>query len=262
MKKDAFHPHPLTLEDDPEALLVCDGCQELCYGLSYRCSLCKFNLDIRCAELNEELAKHEVQKAREIKATVNHFSHFHQLIRCLKDMLTQVQSPFHPQHSLLHMPIPFETKNADICNICAGAFKGIAFICFQCEIAMHCSCAMYQTRKIKHDCHVHHLLFLGKSIFVKSSPKCSACHTDCSDTLFCCKDCKFYVHLECMPLPYILKHRRHLHPLTLTHSIVEDDFEEYYCDMCEAKRNPEHDVYYCKECTYIAHVDCVISELS
>ncbi|XVE68398.1 hypothetical protein DITRI_Ditri09bG0065100 [Diplodiscus trichospermus] len=305
IKNNVFHSHPLTLEDDPETIFVCDGCQELCYGLSYRSILCKFSLDIRCAALNEELAKHEVQKAREIKATINHFSHSHQLTRCkigktilqrgwdllpciacqkdlcgliytcclcehfflhescLTDMQTQVQSLFHPQHPLhlIQFPLGVKEEGDTLCHACSSNVKGILISCFECQTRMHRSCAMYQTRKIKHDCHDHRLLHLGKSIFVKSSPECSACYTDCSDTLCCCKGCNFYIHLECMPLPYRVKHRRHLHPLTLTYFVVEDDLEEYYCDMCETKRNPEHDVYYCEECTYIAHIDCVISEV-
>ncbi|MBA0876887.1 hypothetical protein Goshw_004796, partial [Gossypium schwendimanii] len=31
--------------------------------------------------------------------------------------------------------------------------------------------------------------------------------------------------------------------------------------MCEIERNPEIDVYYCAECNYIAHIDCVLSEV-
>ena len=280
-------------------MFVCDGCGELCRGLSYNCSLCLFSLDVKCATLNGDLAKHEAKKGREIKTTIYHFSHNHQLTRCkinilqteidescsackqdlngvayicigcecflhescLKDMLREVQSPFHPQHPLLFHEIPVGFGFPK-CSTCREKFNKIAFVCFQCDVPWHWSCAKHQTRKIKHDCHDHHLLHLGKRIFVEESPRCDQCGAECNDTLFCCVECEFYIHLECMPLPYIVKHKRHLHPLTLTNSVVEDDSGEYYCDICETERNPEHDVYYCKKCTYIAHIDCVISEVS
>ncbi|OMO84503.1 DC1 domain-containing protein [Corchorus capsularis] len=169
-----------------------------------------------------------------------------------------IQSPFHPQHALLLYPVPTNINNA--CNVCRGNIKCIAFICLECDFGLHSSCAMYQPHQIKYNRHEHHLLHLGKSIFVRTSPQCVECRQDCSDTLFYCKECKLSMHLECMELPYILKHRRHLHPLTLTSCVVEDDSGEYYCDICETQRNPELDVYYCEECTFIAHIGCVISE--
>ncbi|MBA0877596.1 hypothetical protein Goshw_028872 [Gossypium schwendimanii] len=47
----------------------------------------------------------------------------------------------------------------------------------------------------------------------------------------------------------------------LVSPFAEDDSGDYYCDMCETKRNPEIDVYYCAECNYIAHIDCVLFEV-
>ncbi|XP_022743783.1 uncharacterized protein LOC111294627 [Durio zibethinus] len=299
IQKNAFHPHPLTLNDnDPETIFVCNGCGELCRGLSYNCNLCLFSLESKCAALNDDLAKHEALKGREIQTTIYHFSHNHQLTRCkinrlqtefhlscmacrqylyglvyaclgcefflhescLKDMLMEVESPFHPQHPLLPFPLVSGGYYPE-CRFCRDRIVDIAFICFECRFGLHYSCANYQTRRIKHNCHGHHLLHLGKSIFVKTSPKCARCRTDCNDTLFGCIKCKFYIHLECISLPYIVKHMRHLHPLTLTNSVVEDNSGGHYCDICETERNPEHEVYYCKECTYVAHVDCVISEV-
>ncbi|WRX22742.1 DC1 - like 10, partial [Theobroma cacao] len=43
-------------------------------------------------------------------------------------------------------------------------------------------------------------------------------------------------------------------------SIKEDDCGEYYCDICEEKRDPTHQVYYCKKCTYITHIQCVLNK--
>ncbi|KAK8482275.1 hypothetical protein V6N13_055381 [Hibiscus sabdariffa] len=296
--KDVFHPHPLKLSYDAKTLFVCDGCEELSHTLSYKCDLCSFNLDVTCATLSDDSAKHKIHNVRKIKRTISHFSHDHRLTRCrsnvmqqdtefglscagckqglrgliyaclycqfilhescLDDMPKQVRSQFHPQHVLL----PFTIGGNPPCSTCKEGIQGIAFTCSTCGIAMHSSCATYQTREIKPSFHANHRLqHLGKSIFVKKSPLCIACRQACNNTMFSCLKCGFHLHLECIRLPYIVKHKRHLHPLTLTNSVIEDDVGEYYCDTCETKRNSEHDVYYCKECAYVSHIDCVISEV-
>ncbi|XVF42335.1 hypothetical protein PTKIN_Ptkin01aG0353200 [Pterospermum kingtungense] len=282
-------------EDDEEALLVCNGCGEMRLGFSYNCSQCMFSLDMECAALNDDLAISVANKGREIQTTIYHFSHKHQLTRCkfpkcnvacmackqelyglvyacvpcpfilhescLNDMPMEILgSPFHPQHPLIPYEVQVDLKVRP-CDTCQEDFYGLIFSCPQCQVIQHYSCANYQTRKIKHNCHDHHLLHLGKGIFVKKSPLCNACGEGCSGTLFSCIDCKFHIHLECSPLPSIVKHIRHLHPLTLTNSVVEDNSGEYYCDMCETTRNQEHDVYYCKECTLTVHIDCALSEV-
>ncbi|KAK5786271.1 hypothetical protein PVK06_040904 [Gossypium arboreum] len=282
-------------DDDKETIFVCDRCEELCIGSRYCCKLCSFNLDSRCAT-----SKDETPKERSIKTIVNHFSHIHQITRCkigilqshpyldlncmacrqrlcgiiyacthcleffvhescLKHMLMEVQSLFHPHP--LHT-FPFIPNQREICEACGDYVEHLVFSCPQCDISMHYSCAKYQFRKIKHNFHAdHHLLHLGKGFFGDESPLCTECGLACKDTLFNCRKCGFYIHLECIPLPSIVKHKRHLHPLVLTTIVTEDSSEEYYCDTCETQRNPEHDIYYCEECNYTSHIDCVLSEV-
>ncbi|KAG4122359.1 hypothetical protein ERO13_D11G262175v2 [Gossypium hirsutum] len=300
MLRVSFHPHPLIPndddDDDDETIFVCDRCEELCIGSRYSCKLCSFNLDSRCAT-----SKDKTPKERSIKTIVNHFSHLHQITRCkigilqthpyfdlacmacrqrlcgiiyacthcseffvhescLKHMLMEVQSLFHPQHPL--QLFPFVSNLKEICKACSEYVEHPVFSCVQCGIFMHYSCAKYQFREIKHNCHAdHHLLHLGKGFFGDKSPRCTTCGLACKGTLFNCLKCAFYIHLECIPLPSIVKHKRHLHPLVLTTLVTEDGSEEYYCDTCETQRNPEHDIYYCKECNYTSHIDCVLSEV-
>ncbi|KAE8662588.1 hypothetical protein F3Y22_tig00113279pilonHSYRG00035 [Hibiscus syriacus] len=278
IQRDSFHPHPLMLEES-ETKFVCDGCEELCIGLFYTCKLCSFNLDHRCATLNDE-----TREVKKTKITITHFSHIHQLTRCkinilhvdpkimktckacrqrlsgviyaclpcefflhescLKDMLEEVQSSFHPQHPL--RTFAFLNDNEPLCDACSENVEGLVFSCFECAFHMHYSCATYQFREVKHGCHVDHcLLYLGKGFFGDESPRCNECGQACENTLWGCLECEFYIHLECISLPFVVKHRRHLHPLVLT-TVTEDDSGKYYCDTCETQRNPEHDVYHCK----------------
>ncbi|KAG8499321.1 hypothetical protein CXB51_005884 [Gossypium anomalum] len=298
MLRVSFHPHPLIPngDDDKETIFLCDRCEQLCIGSRYSCKLCSFNLESRCAT-----SKDETLKEKSIKTIVNHFSHRHQITRykigileshpdfdlncmacrqcicciiyactqcleffvhesCLKHMLMEVQILFHPQHPL--HTFPFISDPFEICKACGEYVEHLVFSCLQCDISMHYSCAKYQFREIKHNCHAdHHLLHLGKGFFSDESPLYTACGLACKDTLFNCLKCRFYIHLECIPLPSIVKHKRHLHPLVLTTLVTEDGSEEYYCDTCETQRYTEHDIYYCKECNYTSHIDCVLSEV-
>ncbi|KAL5562693.1 hypothetical protein UlMin_032440 [Ulmus minor] len=76
-----------------------------------------------------------------------------------------------------------------------------------------------------------------------------------------CVECDFSLHLLCGRLPSFIKHEYHVHLFTLVDSLIEDDSEEYYCDICEEKRDPRICIYYCAECRYMAHVNCVISKI-
>ncbi|KAK3024896.1 hypothetical protein RJ639_044033 [Escallonia herrerae] len=59
-----------------------------------------------------------------------------------------------------------------------------------------------------------------------------------------------------------LRHRCHVDPLRLTLvGVGDDESDEFYCDACEQRRDPTHWVYYCKECEFSAHMNCVVSEL-
>jgi hypothetical protein len=40
--------------------------------------------------------------------------------------------------------------------------------------------------------------------------------------------------------------------------MVEDDSGEYYCDIYEEERDPKHWFYYCEDCSYPAHVVCIL----
>ncbi|XVF42329.1 hypothetical protein PTKIN_Ptkin01aG0352600 [Pterospermum kingtungense] len=117
---------------------------------------------------------------------------------------------------------------------------------------------------MKHDCHVHPLLLFGKSNIISEKQgylACDECRQSIKESFLSCKNCDFGIHLECVPLPSIVKHDRLLHLLKIVNSVVEDDSGEYYCDMCETERNSEHAVYVCEECKFTAHIDCVISEV-
>ncbi|KAK8589528.1 hypothetical protein V6N12_023922 [Hibiscus sabdariffa] len=152
------------------------------------------------------------------------------------------EMPMHVQRSSFHPTISFSGEHSFRIEMQADKFNVMV---------------AYPTRAIKHTCHPHTLLQLGKSIIHNLS--CDACGKDCDDSCFSCKKCDFNIHPRCIPLPTSFTHKRHMYPLVLVSPVVEDDTGNYYCDMCETQRNPKLQVYYCGK--YNAHIDCVISEV-
>ncbi|XP_030472212.1 uncharacterized protein LOC115690105 [Syzygium oleosum] len=59
--------------------------------------------------------------------------------------------------------------------------------------------------------------------------------------------CNVHVHYDCLQTPQTIKTNHHIDELTLHESIVEDDSGEYYCDICERRRDLELWAYSCKE---------------
>ncbi|PKI49171.1 hypothetical protein CRG98_030449 [Punica granatum] len=49
--------------------------------------------------------------------------------------------------------------------------------------------------------------------------------------------------------------------MELSDRVVNDFYDEQYCDLCETTRHPENGVYYCDGCRCAAHIDCVIPEV-
>ncbi|KAK2971590.1 hypothetical protein RJ640_017959 [Escallonia rubra] len=93
------------------------------------------------------------------------------------------------------------------------------------------------------------------------TPLCNTCGNDCKGTTFRCDRCDYNLHFECALFPRTIKHACHQwHPLVLTHRIL-DDSDEFYCDACEKERDPKFGFFYCEECEYAAHPNCVASEV-
>ena len=88
-----------------------------------------------------------------------------------------------------------------------------------------------------------------------------SCHNcdfeDC--VVFHCTTCEFALDFKCATLPLTTSYKQHEHPLTLCYT-AEDAFGEYYCDICEEKRDPKKWFYYCVDCNYPAHPECILGK--
>ncbi|KAL5549899.1 hypothetical protein UlMin_000075 [Ulmus minor] len=238
------HQHPMPLvQIDPQHHIQCFACQSLCSGPAYACTTCEYFLHKSCAELS-----------------------------------LQIQHPAHSFH-----PLFLRVQHWSFtCNVCQKEKKNtLIYHCKQCyEFQMCVKCCHeyllslllpFIKPSIKYRYHNHLLCFIEE--YFDHIDHCKASDNYChqsgtsydlhytTNSLFLCMNCDFKIHFICGPLPSTIKHECHMHPLNLVDSIVEANFDENYCDVCEFERNPRIRVYYCEECQYIAHPCCVISEI-
>ncbi|KAB1203145.1 hypothetical protein CJ030_MR8G027522 [Morella rubra] len=64
---------------------------------------------------------------------------------------------------------------------------------------------------------------------------------------------------KCATLQHSTSYGPHEHPFILCYS-AEDDSGEYYCDICEEERNPKLWFYYCADCSYPVHPNCILEK--
>ncbi|XP_050280656.1 uncharacterized protein LOC126721648 [Quercus robur] len=105
-----------------------------------------------------------------------------------------------------------------------------------------------------HACH-EHPLYLSVT---NNGQKCSICGFE-QYRVFHCTTCEFVLDFKCATLPQTAWYNQHEHPFTLRYT-PEDDYDEYCCDICEEERDSKQWFYYCEDCSYLAHSNCIIGE--
>jgi hypothetical protein len=109
---------------------------------------------------------------------------------------------------------------------------------------------------LKHESHQHYLYLARRS----SLETCNACGRAQHVNFVCIACNKFTLCFRCATLPLIARYEYDTHFLQLSYT-REDNFGEYYCLICEKERdNPDHWFYYCENCKFTAHPQCVIGE--
>lgn len=262
----------------------CSCCSEASSGFVYSCEMCNFNLDIECAL--ETLSALEAGVAEELQ----HFAHDHLLsLRYFKGdsepncnackqpvhglcyycltcksfvlhksychMSLELKHPFHPQHPLTILSRPQE-KRYFYCNACNRKSTGFTYHCAECNFFLDIKCASTNPSR-RHQLHEHDLTYFERA----TGLHCFACGISCNTDLYRCVPCNFNLHHDCLPLPPTQLHSTHHHPLTLCNKYVNESYDEQYCDACEELRNLDHGVYVCEECTFAAHIPCIISKV-
>ncbi|XVF09600.1 hypothetical protein REPUB_Repub07fG0107800 [Reevesia pubescens] len=181
---------------------------------------------------------------------------------CLLSIPTTISKHrFHPTHPLyIQTKVDnFETR----CNACKDEISGCGgYHCRKCDFWLHFLCTRHQP-SLKHEFHEHSLSYFQ----MKLSPvafKCNMCDKQiCAKyetaAFYRCVPCDVNLHLKCVPIHPTTRHIYHKHALKFIDTLIEDDSGEYYCDICEEERNPKHPIYYCKQCKYVAHIQCAVN---
>ncbi|KAK5770130.1 hypothetical protein PVK06_046280 [Gossypium arboreum] len=243
------HPHTLALVENDEE-----------YGSEPRC--------VACAEI----CLPPTPTFRCSRSCNHFFLHQSRVVKLPYKSYT-IKHPSHPTHPLTITSRPYN-DHIRTCGVCFRSIDStlLAYSCrgYECKFNLHLDCYNVLP-SITFSGHEHLLNLLEKSPNVT----CYLCGVNCRNFVLRCVSCDINIHLQCLPsalqclpsAPKTIKHKSHLHPLTLTKSPFEyelnldEEDDEFYCDVCEQKRNQRELIYYCAECKFIAEVKCVISEV-
>jgi hypothetical protein len=163
--------------------------------------------------------------------------------------------PRKKKHPLYRHPLTLQMKRpmGFSCYACDQPCNGFTYNCKECEFNLDVQCGLISDILI-HKGHEHRV-FLSNRTYQQN---CSSCDSK-SYQVFHCTTCEFALDFKCATLPHTTRYKQHEHSFTLSY-MAEDDSGEYYCDICEEERDPKHWFYYCEDCSYPAHVVCILGK--
>ncbi|KAF3972456.1 hypothetical protein CMV_004052 [Castanea mollissima] len=219
----------------------------------------------------------------QIAAEIKHFSHEHDLMvteQLLKNQkcdgcVRAIVPPFYScvkcsfflhescanlpkkkQHPLHQHPLsllPMKPSKDFRCYACHRKCNGFTYSCETCRFRLDVQCSMI-SEILTHPGHDHTLILSG----VESSQNCSCCDSR-TYPIFRCTTCAFALDFRCATLPHSIRYKQHEHPFALSYR-AEDNSSEYYCDICEEKRDSKYWFYCSEDCSYLAHPKCIIGK--
>ncbi|KAH7857155.1 hypothetical protein Vadar_009667 [Vaccinium darrowii] len=170
MKHPAHPEHQLYLLPSPpdypqsrysKSPCECGGCRQPCESFTYNCSLCKFDIDIMCA-----LMVHKIE----------HECHHHPLT-------------------------PLQWPSLFLCNACGTRHEGTSFKCSTCKFWVNQKCAsLPRTMRVGDHDHLLSLTYSFPYERFKFRSYCKVCYKEIKrvNWAYCCADCKYFVHLNCL----------------------------------------------------------------
>ncbi|KAL1200157.1 Protein VACUOLELESS GAMETOPHYTES [Cardamine amara subsp. amara] len=144
--------------------------------------------------------------------------------------------------------------NQNPCSICQNLFGGFRYVSDYGLITLDVRCGSI-SEPFVHESHPHHSLYINystKDIF------CNACG-DKKTMVLSCEECEFVLDINCSNLPKLVKHKNDKeHFLSLCYGGKTS--EQYWCDICEEKVNPEKWFYSCNHCDISFHINCTLGD--
>lgn len=157
-----------------------------------------------------------------------------------------------------------EKGKAKVCSACECELSGAAYCCTEayCTFNLHKTC-FDSPQEVRHKSHLEHPLKLLTAPPYSDGFTCNACLKDGKAFAYNCAACSYDLHVDCVQWPDTVRRPDHEHDLTLYYSspaAAEASAEAVFmCDVCS---NPVHEmawVYFCRECDFGTHLECVAS---
>ncbi|XP_042990015.1 uncharacterized protein LOC122317145 [Carya illinoinensis] len=140
------------------------------------------------------------------------------------------------------------------CDGCWHPCNGFNYRCDECNFDLDVLCSLIPDILIDPSPEQHQLILARSS----ENKMCSSCGSHRKHK-FSCVDCEFTLDFKCLTLPHMTNYKEHDHPFILCYT-SEDNSGEYYCDICEGTRDPKCRFYYCADCSYPAHPECILEK--
>ncbi|KAJ0232639.1 hypothetical protein HA466_0288800 [Hirschfeldia incana] len=280
----SFHPeHPLELIHKVWYSNACSLCQQK-FGIGYRCSICYFQIDMKCARIPPPLVISENSCLHEHPLKLSHgepsdsncavcgstigdyYYRCHQCkfaihLRCVDDA-PEAYHTSHPEHPL--KSISYLPDYADIkCLLCGDEFEE--------------SDAWYMKNKKPHHCDVCNFSICGgckrkpPPVCVVSStthehqlhlvPRrmdftCNACGTLGDRSPYFCLQCNFMIHRECIDLPRVININRHDHRISYSRRLGHGE-SPWKCGVCRKKVDGFYGAYVSSKVpSFVVHSRC------
>ncbi|KAL8231987.1 hypothetical protein R6Q57_001765 [Mikania cordata] len=238
------HPqHTLKLDkNEYSAQFKCRICHLFCNGFLYRCTPCRYNIDVNCAFIPEQ---------------ITHEAHAHHLLTRVSVTLSKIE-----------------------CRACRVPIEEgeIYFICSFCDFHLDCRCALILPKTIRHKLDKHSLKLSYSPVEDhKSRYFCEVCEEelDPGKWFYHCVECAQSIHTACAPLILqseqdvnslyvegvykfinikfgeVRKMKFHHHPVSLAPGTLNDG-------LCQACGNTLQSslIWKCLSCTSARHFMC------
>ncbi|THG04945.1 hypothetical protein TEA_012167 [Camellia sinensis var. sinensis] len=173
-----------------------------------------------------------------------------------KQLQPHQQPPF-----LQSLPHEYAFPEIHRCESCQANDKSFDE-CAECLFETNLRCGLLPSI-VHHNCHEHPLTIMLNPFSYWVEFECMACGESGKNASYSCYVCdpegSVGCHLGCALLPQTFKYKYHRHTFKISTNVDRDveESNEFYCDVCEEERNPNHWVYYCDECNFPCHLTCM-----
>lgn len=166
----------------------------------------------------------------------------------------------------LKLSDPFYQDHEIICSVCEQELSSSAeaYVCTKtnCVFILHKPC-FELPQKFEHKSHPDHSFTLLSQPPTSNAYICDACDRPIKAFGYQCEECNYKIHVKCALLPESVDCKAHDQHgnLDLSYSVnakrKEDGSLIVLCGVCDDGGVKEGKWgYVCKECDFVAHVDC------